>query len=95
MTTDPEESKIPFFEEKEPLPAPPDGPEGPPSPAASSLPPPPPEKPFVGRFFFWLFAFAIPVDFAASVVSTYVHEFAHGLTALATGGYFLGIKDAR
>lgn len=43
--------------------------------------------------FFWFFALALPASVAAQVFSTLVHEFAHGLTALALGGWFLGTRS--
>lgn len=66
---------------------------GPPAPASPGpVAEPPRRKRFAGPFFFWLLAFALPVGVAALTLSTYVHEFSHGLAALATGGHFLGIK---
>lgn len=43
--------------------------------------------------FFWFFALLLPAEPAALVLSTLVHEFAHGLVALALGGRFLGTKS--
>lgn len=40
---------------------------------------------------FWLLAFVTPASIVAQVLQIYLHEFAHGLTALATGGHFLGV----
>jgi hypothetical protein len=52
----------------------------------------PPRKPFAKPFLFWLFLFSLPAGIVIETCHIYIHEFAHGLVALATGGRFLGIK---
>ena len=47
---------------------------------------------FVGRLLVWFLGLMLPLSFAASVAHVYVHEFAHGLAALATGGHFIGVR---
>ena len=63
------------------------------SPRPGDPPPAPPvRKSFLKRLLFWMFCFQLPAAVAVGTLAVYVHEFSHGLTALATGGYFLGIK---
>jgi hypothetical protein len=55
-------------------------------------PPPPARKPFLKPLLFWMFCFMLPATLSVGTLGVYIHEFSHGLTALATGGHFLGIK---
>jgi len=52
----------------------------------------PARKPFLKPFLFWVFCFVMPASIVFGTLALYVHEFSHGLTALALGGHFLGIK---
>jgi len=70
-------------------------PEIPPRPPQEAPQPPLPQAPFLSPFLRWLFLLSLPASLAFSLLAVYIHEFAHGLTALAGGGYFLGIQGAR
>lgn len=75
--------------------APSQPPEDPVPPAAGPTPvasEPPPRKRFARPFFFWLFVIILPTSVFFSTLRVFVHELAHGLTALATGGFFLGLR---
>jgi hypothetical protein len=47
---------------------------------------------FAAPFFFWLFLVVLPFSLFTSTLHLYIHEIAHGLTALAAGGRFIGIR---